>query len=67
MELRGFLQPERFPQPTVAASDVTERSIRRKSLRIERVVCILRPWKRLFLFPRLDIGAIFWRQNLRAL
>jgi hypothetical protein len=61
MELRGLLQPERLPLFAVAASDVTERFVGRKRLRIERVLRILRTWKWRLCFPRFHFSAIFWR------
>jgi hypothetical protein len=51
----------------VAASDIPERCIGGKRLRIERLWRILRPWKWLQRFPRFHFRAIFGSKNLRAL
>lgn len=67
MELRGLLQSERLPLLAVAASDVTERSVGRKRLRIERVLCFFHTWRRLLQLPCFDLSAIFRSKNLRAL
>jgi hypothetical protein len=67
MELRRLLQSERFPLFAVASRDVPERSVGRKRLGIERVLCFFHTWRRLWQLPCFRLSAIFGRKNLRSL
>ena len=67
MELRRLLQSERFPLFAVASRDVPERSVGRKRLGIERILCFFHTWRRLLQLPCFRPSAIFGRKNLRSL
>jgi hypothetical protein len=67
MELGGLLEAPRLFEFAEAASDVTERSVGRKRLRVESILGFFRGGRSLLIFFGFEFGAIFRRENLSAL
>jgi hypothetical protein len=67
MKLRGPLKFLRFFLFAETASDVAERSVGRKGLRVESFLGFFRRRRSRLILLRFHLGAIFLRENLSAL